>query len=73
MVERESGGREGPRCWGSMNGGSPGEGMEVPFNLKPYDLVGCGPSSVLLAAVSERTFIDLLRISYLFILLQERV
>lgn len=54
MKKRENGGKGGVRwCCDSMNGRSPGDG---PFNLKPYDLVGCGPSSVLLAPVPERDF-----------------
>lgn len=52
------------------------KGTEIVFNLKIYDLVGCGTSFVLLAPVSERDilFIFLLFITYLFCLaLQEGV
>lgn len=50
------------------------KGTETLFNLKIYDLVGCGTSFALLAPVSERDilFIFLLFITYLFCLALEK-
>lgn len=50
------------------------KGPETLFNLKIYDLVGCGTSFVLLAPVSERDFLFIffLFITYLFCCVPEK-